>query len=244
MENSASVVECSHLGPFAFMWNTDANIDVFRRAFLHVWEVMPVECQEPIRESCMNVAFERRLGDLITSNNVGSLNVAAGVTYFRSDRKSEVAFQSSMCRESSYQGVCNIIAHELRHSWQHATNFQETVPIDELVKAQALRNAIEDDACQFAIDLGFSPESIWNLSHIPDDAEFVSLLGSWGLLPPETRRTLTESAAAEAAGMRKSISLCWSDRRFLDVRDTWEKLTSEQRDEFSAMIMGKFTGCN
>lgn len=161
---------------FELIAGTQDNLQHFLTSFETVWWMIPEEERNVI---------SAKLKRVVWSNDPAAVDdqppgLTIGITR---DSGEEVAFLSS--RMTSDRGALNVIAHELRHVWQFATNF-ETHPY---ILKYAQHAAWESDARIYAENLVGAESNAPSLvfHDLPADEEFDYLVDTWQYLDASQR---------------------------------------------------------
>jgi hypothetical protein len=173
---------------------TWCNYLLFERVWRWVWDALPAEFRGIVTDKLKRVVFTAepispaRAGGRAATRLSDGIATAAG----------EVFIHSAACSTTESAGY--LLAHELRHVWQFATQYLAGSPSAD--DFEAMREAWremkkEADADLFAKRLGYRasyPKPQFAFRGWPIDGSFLAIARSWGYLSDAERSSLVERA--------------------------------------------------
>ncbi|QDV26665.1 hypothetical protein [Aureliella helgolandensis] len=157
---------------------TQAGLHEFVRCFREVWGRLPEDDRFAIATNLK--AVEWRDMPIDTTPYTLAITKRIDIT------QSRIEFDSIHFTGGPDCNYLNTIAHELRHAWQFATNFEASQALTIMAK----RLCWEVDATDYALEYG-GPESNFSelrAGTLPTDAGFDELANLWPCLTGEQRQ--------------------------------------------------------
>ena len=185
-----------------------------------VFREMPV-----VLDKCTHIVYE--------AQPIPGDRLAQGACIPTSDGASYLRFRSDQLQHMDDAVLQNLIAHELRHSWQFAEDFAERIPSDEILRQAALNEAAEFDACHYA-DTRFKRNTLY----IPPECEQLRVLQrGWHQLNADSKRAIVEFYLAERQAWHIELATMLSDPRLRDILEKWSQATEDERERIFLTIM-------
>lgn len=179
---------------FEFEAETNEGQSDFIRCFEEVWHlVLNANEREAISKLLTRVVWT--INPERVSQRPPGLTVA-----ITQDSGREVAFLATLLVGSDRNRL-TIIAHELRHVWQFATNFAGS----DRLRMMATRMAWENDAIEFAHKRVGKESNVPALVEhgLPYDDNFDRLVDAWGYLATDQQIDVLELAAGLAESNKR-----------------------------------------
>lgn len=182
------------------IYDTEDGLADFVRCFHSTWQAYEAFDSEHTK------AIEQVLKHVVFSSSVERVDpekTGAAVAYRNEDQFCEIRFHSVPFAVGHDRFRENIIAHELRHVWQFATNYEQSAELR--LKLQQL--IWESDAVRFAKNLIGKESNVPNLADfgLPCDESFDRLVDCWDRLTESERLDVLQLASGLASERRANV---------------------------------------
>jgi hypothetical protein len=163
-----------------------------------------------------------------------------------SEKQAVVLMDSLALTELQDDGVRFVVAHELRHVWQHAVRFEDSASMKAHVYFMNKNLILEQDADDYARNLGFvmgeslRPAVMARALGLPEDISFRTVAKAWDTLTPEKKDRLAEFMSSHAAGWRELSNAISGDARLFSLANLWDSLENSERDKIYRFAKNAF----
>ena len=172
---------------FKFRADTAAGLEQFVRCFEEIVAEYPPDELAAVRDYLKEVEWR--------SEPIVDEREALGIA----KRNGRIEFHAEKLNGGPDRHFRNSIAHELRHIWQFATNFDQSPEFRKKTTYLIWESDALDFAERFDSESNFSE---LNQAGLPTDDEFDRLVSAWQILTPEMRLEVAGVAIALAGEVR------------------------------------------